>query len=356
MMATRSPSEGSRKGSRKGILKGEGAAEEGPNNVGGHIPVLLRQVVENLNIHEKGIYVDATFGAGGYSRAILECPGARVIAIDRDPNAIACATSLRDEFGDRLIFIDGRFGDMAELVREAGYDRVDGVVFDIGVSSMQIDDGARGFSFQSDGPLDMRMSGEGMSASDLVNSLAESDLSFILKFYGEERRARAIARKIVTVRADKPITRTFELVDIICSVLGRPKPHKKHPATRSFQALRIAVNQELHELARGLSAAEELLALDGRLVVVDFHSLEDRIVKKFLRSRSGQMPNISRHLPENPEQFPPPSLQIVNRRPVTPEEDEIARNPRARSARLRAASRTEAPAWPLDMDDFGLPD
>ncbi len=340
MMAERSP------------LEGEEAAEEGSD----HIPVLLRQVLDNLDIREGGLYVDATFGAGGYTRAILGYTGTRVLAIDRDPNACQFAESLEKEFGERLIFRHGRFGELHEVAVNAGFGRVDGVVFDLGVSSMQIDDGARGFSFQSDGPLDMRMSGAGVSAADLVNSLSETELSFLLKFYGEERRARAIARRIVAVRDENPITRTFELVDIICSVLGGPRPHKKHPATRTFQALRIATNEELHELARGLSAAEALLAPSGRLVVVSFHSLEDRIVKRFFRIRAGQTPKASRHLPEIQDEMMPQSFQIINRRPVIPGEEEIARNPRARSARLRSATRLEAPAWPYELDDFGLPD
>ena len=340
----------------EGPLEGGDGVDAGPNLIGGHIPVLLQEIIEHLNLKAGGIYVDATFGAGGYTRALLEAEDVRVIAIDRDPNAEVRAAELIAEFGERLIFCQGRFGALGELVRNAGFGLVDGVVFDIGVSSMQIDDGARGFSFQEDGPLDMRMSGAGRNASDLVNELPESDLAFLFKFYGEERRARAVARRIVEVREAEPVLTTAALVEIIISVLGKPLPHKKHPATKVFQALRIAVNEELHELALGLSGAEKVLSPDGRLVVVDFHSLEDRIVKRFLRSRAGQTPNTSRHLPEDVSNFIKPSFQIVNRRPVLPLEEEIARNPRARSARLRAATRLNSPAWDFEANEFGLPD
>ena len=337
---------------RRRTLEGGAAASGGT----GHIPVLLSEVIDHLNLQSGGLYVDATFGAGGYTRAMLEAADIRVMAIDRDPNAGNRADELIAKFGDRLVFCNGRFGEMAELVRGQGIEHVDGVVFDIGVSSMQIDDCARGFSFQADGALDMRMSAAGTSASDLVNTLSESGLASIFKTYGEERRARAIARRIVARRAENPIATTFELVGVIVSVLGAPKPHKKHPATRVFQALRIAVNGELHELARGLAEAEKILAPRGRIVIVDFHSLEDRIVKKFLRARAGLNPNISRHLPEDKSNFIKPSFQIINRRPVIPGEEEIARNPRARSARLRAASRLDAEAWPFEFGEFGLPE
>ena len=344
------------KGPPGGTLEGGAVASAGAASPGGHIPVLLAPVIEHLNLKPDGIYVDATFGAGGYSRAILEACDVRVIGIDRDPAARLRGDEFRAEFGDRFIFCSGRFGELAALVEDAGFPLVDGVVFDIGVSSMQIDDGARGFSFQVDGPLDMRMSSFGPSAADLVNKLSDGDLADLFKFYGEERRARVIARRIVERREAQGITKTSELVDIICSVLGKPLPHKKHPATRVFQALRIAVNEELHELVSGLRAAEAVLKVDGRLVVVDFHSLEDRIVKQFLRTRAGLNPNISRHLPEDPSNFIKPSFQIINRRPVIANDGELAVNPRARSARLRSAVRLDANIWPLGSDDFGLPD
>jgi len=341
---------------KRSTLEGGSSVDAGSNTVGGHIPVLLLEVIQHLNLKPGGIYVDATFGAGGYTRALLEAEDVSVIAIDRDTQALKAADALKAEFGERLTFCAGRFGEMVELVRATGCAHVDGVVFDIGVSSMQIDDGERGFSFQADGPLDMRMSSAGRSAADLVNELTESELAFIFKFYGEERRARAIARRILDAREAAPIATTGDLVAIIVSVLGKPLPHKKHPATRVFQALRIAVNEELHELAYGLSGAEELLAPGGRLVVVDFHSLEDRIVKRFLRARSGQNPNISRHLPEDVSNFIKPSFQIINRRPVIPGIEEIESNPRARSARLRAATRLDAEPWGFDGDEFGLPE
>lgn len=351
MMAGRSTPEDLEKGPQEG---GE-TAQAGSNSVGGHIPVLLPQVLEHLNLRAGTTVLDATFGAGGYTRAILEAADVRVIALDRDPAARTRADTFREQFGDRFIFAEGRFGELLSLAQSAGVDEVAGVVFDIGVSSMQLDQSARGFSFQADGPLDMRMSGEGRSARDLVMELPEAELAFLLKFYGEERRARAIARKICARRDEEPIETTFALRDIIQSVLGPPRVHKKHPATRSFQALRIAVNDELHELLRGLAGAERLLAPHGRLVVVDFHSLEDRIVKQFLRQRAGQKANSSRHLPEIEENFIKPSFQIINRRPVIPDESEMAQNPRARSARLRAAERLDTDAWPLEVDGFGLP-
>ena len=348
MMAKRGTPEGSRK---RGSI-----AQAGATSPGDHIPVLLAPVIEHLNLMPGGVYVDATFGAGGYSRAMLETCDIRVIGVDRDPAARIRGDEFRAEFGERFIFCAGRFGELAALVEGAGFPQVDAIVFDIGVSSMQIDDGARGFSFQVDGPLDMRMSSFGPSAADLVNKLSDTDLAQTFKFYGEERRARAIARRIVERREVAAITKTSELVDIIQSVLGKPLPHKKHPATRVFQALRIAVNEELHELVSGLRAAEQILKVDGRLVVVDFHSLEDRIVKQFLRTRAGLNPNISRHLPEDPSNFIKPSFQIINRRPVIANDDELAVNPRARSARLRSAVRLDANIWPLSSDDFGLPD
>jgi 16S rRNA (cytosine1402-N4)-methyltransferase len=243
--------------------------------------------------------------------------------------------------GPRLVFRAGCFGDLDVIAREAGFPQVQGVVLDVGVSSMQLDEPARGFSFQADGPLDMRMSGEGKSAADLVNTLKEQELAAILFELGEERRSRAIAKAIVAAR---PITTTLELARLVSRVLGGRAEDGRHPATRTFQALRIAVNDELGELHRALAAAERILAPGGRLVVVSFHSLEDRIVKRFLLERSDRAPRGSRHAPEGPVKLQGPSFRIVNPKPLTPSQPELDLNPRSRSARLRAAVRTEAPA------------
>ena len=319
-----------------------------------HTPVLLTAVLEHLRPRDGGAYIDATFGAGGYTRAILDCADCRVLAIDRDPSAIAGGADLVATYTGRLTLREGRFSDLQEIARHAGLSAVDGIVFDLGVSSMQLDRPERGFSFQADGPLDMRMSGEGPTAADLVNTLAEAELADILYHFGEERKSRAIARAIVKARSQEPLTRTLQLARVVSQVLGGRKIEGRHPATRTFQALRIAVNDELGEVAAGLAAAERLLKPGGRLVVVTFHSLEDRIVKRFLAERSGKTPQVSRHLPLA-EQKRAASFRIVNQRPVTPDEEEIAANPRARSAKLRAAERTEAPAWPLDPAALGVP-
>lgn len=307
-----------------------------------HIPVLLDEVIGALSPRSGERMIDGTFGAGGYTRAILAVPGVRVLGIDRDPSAIAAGEALGLS---GLTLARGVYSDMERLADEAGFAPADGVVLDIGVSSMQIDEAARGFSFQKDGPLDMRMSGEGPSAADVVNRAAEGLIADILFHYGEERRARAIARAIVAARREKPYERTVELVQTVESVLGRGRPDQSHPATRTFQALRIYVNDELGELTRGLEAAERLLAPEGRLAVVTFHSLEDRIVKNFLSQR-GKAYAGSRHMPEVAQAAP--SFDILTKRPVTPSEAEVAANPRARSAKLRAAQRTAAPAYAED--------
>jgi len=309
-----------------------------------HRPVLLAEVLRLLAPRDGGIYLDGTFGAGGYSRAILECADCRVWGIDRDPRAIAGGAPLARRFPGRLKLIEGRFGEMAELMGAEGVAAADGIALDLGVSSMQLDDPGRGFSFRSDGPLDMRMGSGGPSAADLVNSLGESELSGILLRYGEEKRARAIARAIVRRRAEAPITRTSELSAVVHSVLGPARRGAVDPATRSFQALRIAVNDELGELDRGLVAAEALLKPGGRLAVVSFHSLEDRRVKRFLRARSGRAPLASRHLPARGREMAP-SFRRCPGDEATPSAAEIAANPRARSARLRGAERSGAPAW-----------
>ncbi len=311
-----------------------------------HIPVLLDEMIDALAPKAGSVYVDGTFGAGGYSRRILESAACTVWAIDRDPNARDLAGRLIERFRGRLFFIEGRFGEMDRLLAERSVTQVEGVVLDLGISSMQIDDAGRGFSFRFDGPLDMRMGQAGPSAADLVNELEEGELADIVFRYGEERMSRRVARAIVERRATAPITTTVELADIVRRVV-RPSRDGIDPATRTFQALRIAVNDELGEIDRGLSAAERLLAPGGRLVVVTFHSLEDRRVKTFLRRRSGAAPAGSRHLPA-PERVTAPSFRLITNKAVLPSQAEIARNPRARSARLRAAERTSAPAWPQE--------
>lgn len=333
-------------------------ASHGSNAVGGparHIPVLLQEVVDALSPEDGDTIIDGTFGAGGYSRAILEAADCTVIAIDRDPSAIAAGQDLADAYPDRLKLVLGRFAEMGAIADDLGIAAVNGVVLDLGVSSMQLDQAARGFSFMQDGPLDMRMGSEGPTAGDVVNTLPEQDLAEIIAVLGEERRARSIAKAIVARRAEQPLLRTAELADIVAGVLGRRRDEPKHPATRTFQALRLYINGELTELAEGLGAAERLLAPGGRLIVVTFHSLEDRIAKRFFASRSGPAPRGSRHLPEAPTKAPAPSFQLLNRRPVSPSDDEIRRNPRARSARLRAGLRTEAPAHDLDFAALGVP-
>jgi len=311
-----------------------------------HIPVLLDEVLEALSVKDGGTYVDGTFGAGGYTLAMLGRAGCRVFAIDRDPNAAAAGRALSEAKAGRLTLLEGRFGDMDQLLAESGVNSVDGVALDIGVSSMQLDQAERGFSFAKDGPLDMRMEQAGPSAADVVNHADEDDLANIIYRYGEERLSRRIARAIVAARADKKFERTLELAEIVAKVV-RKSGDGIHPATRTFQALRIHVNDELGELERGLAAAEKLLAPGGRLAVVTFHSLEDRVVKNFLKERSGDMPAPSRHLPQL-HTGPKPTFTLLGRKAVTAGPAETARNPRARSAKLRAAIRTEAPAWASD--------
>ncbi|QFR35091.1 16S rRNA (cytosine(1402)-N(4))-methyltransferase RsmH [Ancylobacter sp. TS-1] len=307
-----------------------------------HLPVLLSEVIDYLAPRDGGVYVDGTFGAGGYTCAILASADCRVIGIDRDPNAIRDGQALVVESGGRLALAHARFGELDAVAAEAGSPQVDGVVLDIGVSSMQIDEGERGFSFRRDGPLDMRMSQDGPSAADLVAKLSETELANLIYRFGEERRSRAVARAIVEARTLAPIERTLQLADIIAKVVWA-KPHEPHPATRTFQALRIAVNDELGELARALSAAECILKPGGRLVVVTFHSLEDRIVKNFLANRA-KAAGGSRHLPA--VQAAAPSFALVARGAIEAGEGELAVNPRARSAKLRAGERTGAPAHP----------
>lgn len=305
-----------------------------------HIPVLLQEVMAALAPRDGGRYVDGTFGAGGYSQALLTSSDCQVVAIDRDPAAVARGQALVDRFPGRLTVLAGCFGDMDRLVPPGP---VDGIALDVGVSSPQIDDPQRGFSFRFDGPLDMRMGGDGPSAADIVNTTEESDLAHIIWLYGEERLSRRIARAIVERRKLSPLTRTTELAELVRGVVPKSKDGID-PATRTFQALRIQVNDELGELDRGLAAAERLLAPGGRLAVVSFHSLEDRTVKDFLRGRSGQLPSPSRHLPAAAA-GPAATFRLLDRSGTKAGADETAVNPRARSARLRSAERTDAPAW-----------
>jgi len=316
----------------------------GSNAVAGglarHIPVLARRATEWLGARDGGVYVDATFGAGGYTRAILATPGTRVIGIDQDQSAVALGADLVGAALGRLELVEDRFSNLDAVVATSGVAAVDGVVFDLGVSSIQLDAAARGFSFRLDGPLDMRMGHEGPTAADVVAWASERDLAVIIATLGEERHARTIARAITRARRAQPIATTRGLADLVSGIV-RSRDTAIHPATRTFQALRIFVNDELAELARGLAAAERILKPTGRLVVVAFHSLEDRIVKNFLVERS-RPPADSRHRPETA--FAPPTFRILTKRPETPDDAEIAANARARSAKLRAAERTDAVA------------
>jgi 16S rRNA (cytosine1402-N4)-methyltransferase len=313
-----------------------------------HTPVLLAEVVAALNPRAGAVFVDGTLGAGGYSRALLDAADCTVWGIDRDPDAIARTAGIAETYAGRFHALHGRLGDMVALLAAHGVTQVDGVALDLGVSSPQIDEATRGFSFAQDGPLDMRMSREGESAADLVNVADERTLADIIYTFGEERLARRIARAIVAARAERPIATTGELAAIVRAVM--PKPSRKgggkaiDPATRTFQALRIHVNDELGELDRGLAAAETLLRPGGRLAVVAFHSLEDRRVKQFLRARSGGEARGSRHLPEA-RSARRPTWTLVARQAIRPTEAECAANPRARSARLRVGERTDAPGW-----------
>ena len=308
------------------------------SNDASHLPVLLNEVVTGLAIVPGETLVDGTFGAGGYTRALLGEGAGRVIGFDRDPNAIANGPSLVPD--ERLTLIEERFSQMDRVLAERGLLPVDGIALDIGVSSMQLDQADRGFSFQKDGPLDMRMSRSGETAAEFLNHAEEGDIARVLKEYGEEPRARAVARAIVAAR---PLTRTAELAAVVRKALGYRQGQKSDPATRTFQAIRIHLNAELDELEQGLRAAERSLRPGGRLAVVTFHSLEDRIVKRFLKIRSGDVPAGSRHRPMVTP-GPAPTFEQVAK-PVSPSEAELARNPRARSARLRTAVRTAAPAW-----------
>jgi 16S rRNA (cytosine1402-N4)-methyltransferase len=307
-----------------------------------HIPVLARPAIDWLAVKPGGLYVDATFGGGGYTRAILQTAGVRVIGIDRDQTAVALGVPLVEQAAGRLQLVEDRFSNLDAILESTpnGADRVDGIVFDLGVSSIQLDEAVRGFSFRLDGPLDMRMGSRGPNAADVVARAEERDLAAIIARLGEEKHARAVARAIVRARGKQNIDSTRALAEIVAAAV--PGRHAAiHPATRTFQALRIFVNDELSELALGLAAAERALKPLGRLVVIAFHSLEDRIVKTFLAERS-RAPAGSRHRPEIAA--PPPTFRVLTPRPLTPDQPEVAANPRARSAKLRAAERTDAPA------------
>ncbi|MGO4282895.1 16S rRNA (cytosine(1402)-N(4))-methyltransferase RsmH [Bosea sp. TAB14] len=315
----------------------DGAGGEAPR----HVPVLLAEVLAALAPKPGGRYLDGTFGAGGYSKAILDvAPDAILLGLDRDPSAIAGGADLVAAMAGRLTLSQARFGELAEEAERFRMVPLDGVVLDIGVSSMQIDQPERGFSFRFDGPLDMRMSGEGQSAADIVNEAEEGLLANIFYHYGEERRSRAVARAVIEARRKAPLATTKQLADLVAGIV-RGEPGGAHPATRVFQALRIAVNDELGELVRALHAAEAVLGPGGRLVVVTFHSLEDRIVKQFLAERSGRMPSGSRHAPAVTSAQP--TFRLVEKGAVAPSEAEMRANPRARSAKLRVAERNEAP-------------
>ncbi len=311
-----------------------------------HVPVLLVEVIEALRPHEGAAIIDGTFGAGGYSRALLD-RGASVVALDRDPWAVRAGAGLLASSGGRLRLVEARFGDLDAVARELGAEAVGGVVFDIGGSSMQLDEAERGFSLRLDAPLDMRMGGDGPTAADILRDADEEAIADILFHYGEERAARRIARAIVADRKRTPFVSTLQLARMIARVAPAQKGELTHPATRTFQALRIAVNDELGELLRGLVAAERLLAPGGRLAVVTFHSLEDRIVKQFLASRSGRGRAPSRPLPGEPAEAKP-TFEAPRGQPIEPEAAETAANPRSRSAKLRYAVRLDAPAREAD--------
>lgn len=320
----------------------------------GHVPVLLNQVIRALEPSDGEVYVDGTFGGGGYALAVLKKAKCQVFGIDRDLDAINRAEALAEKH-QALSPLLGRFGDMDTLLANAGIDKVHGVMLDIGVSSYQLDQDVRGFSFMRDGPLDMRMGQTGPSAADVVNHMAEKDLISIIRQFGEERQARRIVTAISARRKMKSFSSTLDLADVVEEAVGGRRGQKTHPATRTFQAIRIYVNDELGELARGLSAAERILYPGGRLVIVTFHSLEDRLVKHFLRERSGGQSGGSRYMPERTK-GPAPTFDLPSRKAVEPDEAEMASNPRARSARLRVGVRTDAPAWDVTVEtEFNLP-
>lgn len=309
-----------------------------------HVSVMTNEVVSGLNPRNGGIYVDGTFGQGGYSRAILDAAATRVYGIDRDPTAIDFGAELINEYPSRLTLIQGCFGNITKIMANAGISSVDGIMLDLGVSSPQIDDPGRGFSFRYDGPLDMRMENKGPTAADFINDATEEDIANVIYEYGDERHSRRIARRIVEARKLKPILSTSQLVNIIHSNVRRSRDGI-HPATRTFMALRIQVNDELGELDRALISAERILKPGGRLAVVAFHSLEDKKIKSFLHERGGLAAKGSRHMPETNKINMAPSFNIVKRGVIKPSRSEVLSNPRSRSAKLRIAERTDAPVW-----------
>ena len=309
-----------------------------------HIPVLIRPLIAAV-APVSGVWLDGTFGNGGYTRELLAAGADQVIAVDRDPLAFELAADWATGYGDRIVMREGVFSELDSYGQD-----LDGVVLDLGVSSMQLDLAERGFSFMRDGPLDMRMSQSGLSAADLCNDADESELADIIYLYGEERASRRIAKAIVAAR---PLTTTGQLAKIVESCLPRAKPNQSHPATRTFQALRIAVNNEYGELAMGLMAAERALKPGGQLAVVTFHSVEDRMVKRFLQARSGNNANANRYVPEIAQITP--AFRIEKRKAIGPDEQELAENPRSRSAKMRIAIRTDAPAQEIDPADLGMP-
>jgi len=312
-----------------------------------HIPVLLRPLLAAV-APVSGTWVDGTFGAGSYTRGLLEAGAERVIAVDRDPMAHEMAAPWAGEYGDRIVMQHGVFSKMDEYGQD-----LDGIVLDLGVSSMQLDLAERGFSFMRDGPLDMRMSQDGPSAADLVNEASEEELANIIFLYGEERASRRIARLLVKAREEAPIVRTAELSRLVESCLPRAKPGQSHPATRTFQALRIAVNNEYGELWEGLMAAERALKPGGKLAVVTFHSVEDRMVKRFLTARAGAGGNANRFAPEVEQDAP--QFTLKSRKAIGPDAQELEENPRSRSAKLRVATRTDAPAGSIEAKAIGMP-
>ena len=330
-------------------MMGSGDSDPRDRGVSGgpaHIPVLREEAIAALDLGDGGRYLDGTFGAGGYTAAMLAHPNTRVLAFDRDPTAVRGGAELVDKYGDRLTLVEARFGDLEAVTARLGLGPFDGVVLDVGVSSMQLNEAERGFSFRRDGPLDMRMAVTGRTAADLVNEASEEMLANILFYYGEERLSRRIAKAIVLDRRTTPFLTTRPLAELIARLVPH-KPTEIHPATRTFQALRIAVNDELGELVSGLAAAERVLKPGGKLAVVTFHSLEDRIVKQFLARRSGKGQASGRRLPGEPAAVAP-SFTLPKRQPIVPSETESAANPRARSAKLRVGTRTASPPIPIE--------
>ena len=309
----------------------------------GHYPVMLPQVIAYMSPKDGDVLIDGTYGGGGYTRALLDAADCKVLAIDRDLDAITRAESIAQK-QPRLIPLLGRFGDLDTLSRDAGFDGVDGVVLDLGVSSFQLDEADRGFSFMRDGPLDMRMGRAGPSAADVIAQLPEKDLANLIFRLGEEKQSRRVAGAICARRGRSPFLTTLDLAETIETALGGRRGARTHPATRSFQAIRMYVNDELGQLARALLAAEKILKQGGRLVLVTFHSLEDRMVKMFLRARSGLGGGGSRHMPER-KAGAAPSFEMPSKKSIEPDLEELTENPRSRSARLRYAIRTNAPAW-----------